>query len=113
MEKEFGKVAIVRRFEGDTPFHDAGNPYEGTQNDTLQIEIEKLIHEYVEKQDIFQETKKQIEQSFSVIEARGGSRFADGKDISAQILSLQEQTEKESIKNYRQVEQQQLHQVTL
>jgi hypothetical protein len=104
MEREFGRVAIARGFEGDTPFHDAYDSHGATQRDgyPLQIEIEELIHEYVEKQDVFQDTKKQIEQSFSVIEARGGSRFALGKDMSAQILSLQEQTDKESIKNYRQ-----------
>ncbi|MDA3787847.1 MAG: hypothetical protein PF503_05080 [Desulfobacula sp.] len=108
MEKEFGKVAIVKGFEGDTPYHEAYNLNERVQsdrvqNDRIQVEIEKLIHEYVEKQDKFHDTKKQIESIFSVIEARGGSRFANGRDISAQIKSLQEQTDKESIKNYRQV----------
>ena len=112
MEKAFGNVAIATLFPGDTPWDDACDPKDRTQsdrtqndtvqNDTTQIEIEQLIHEYVEKQDIFQSTKKQIEQSFSIIEACGGSRFASGKDLSAKILSLQEQTDKESIKNYRQ-----------
>jgi hypothetical protein len=113
MEKGFGKVAVVKGFEGDTLFHNANTPHCGSQSDgiqidgiqidSLEIEIETLIHEYVEKQDIFQNTEKQIEQSLSFIEARGGSRFALGHDISAKILSLQEQTDKESIKNYKQV----------
>ncbi len=98
MEKAFGKVAVFKRFEGDDPYHEVQDFRE-----TIQIEIEKLIHEYVEKQDEIQEVKNQIGTIFSVIEARGGSRFASGKDITTQIISLQEQTDKESIKNYRQM----------
>ena len=62
MEKGFEKVAVVKGFEGDTLFHDANNPHCGSQSDGLQIEIEieieTLIHEYVEKQDIFKTGKR-------------------------------------------------------
>ena len=97
MEKEFEKVTVVESLETDAVCGQIA-----ISPDMVQIEIEELIHAYVEKQDRIRDLQNRIEQSFLVIDARGGSRFAMGKDFSAKIKSLQEQTDQESIKNYKQ-----------
>lgn len=96
MEKEFEKV-IVPQSGGD----DMANGQSNVPVEMDQISIEELIHDYVQKWEKFQDLKERIEQSFSLVEAHGGSRFAMGKDFSAKIKSLQEHTDDQSIENYK------------
>ncbi len=97
MEKEFLQVSIVNDFEGNNAFGG-----EVDILDTEQIEIGDLINSYIRKKERIDEIRTLIEHGFLKIQTLGGNRFSLGSDIPAQILSLQEHTDKESIKNYKQ-----------
>ncbi|RLB89574.1 MAG: hypothetical protein DRH26_11310, partial [Deltaproteobacteria bacterium] len=107
MEKEFERVTMVEppdqgREGQNTGISQTTSPPVPEQLTFEHLTIEQLIHGYLEKKDMAEELKNRMDQSLLVIEAQGGSRFAMGQDFSAKILLLQEQTDKESIKNYKQ-----------
>jgi hypothetical protein len=112
MEKEFERVTLVdspdqgRALQDTGISQDTSGPVpEQLKPELLKLEhltIEQLIHGYVEKKEMVQELKNRMDQSLLVIEAQGGSRFSLGQNFSDKILSLQAQTDKESIKNYKQ-----------